>query len=68
MKDINSHRDSLEKRGKMRKTFILLGLVIILDLLLSAHYVSAYEEYKPYLHKPSVGNVPKLETFGQYTT
>lgn len=49
-----------------RKFLIGILLIIIILPLISA--TSSYDSYKPYLHNPSVGNVPKLETFGEYKT
>ncbi len=49
----------------------LVGFVSIILLITFMHLASASNEndqYKPYLHTPSVGNVPKLETFGAYQT
>ena len=46
----------------MRKFFILL--VTIIEVV----NAQQYDQFKPYLHKPSVGDIPKLETFGEYET
>ena len=43
-------------------------ILIFVVLLLSANFSFALEEYKPYLHKPSVPEHPKLKQFGSYTT
>ncbi|MFH0978134.1 MAG: DNRLRE domain-containing protein [Candidatus Woesearchaeota archaeon] len=37
-------------------------------LILLSSLALAADEYKPYLHKPSVGSTPKLDTFGTFTT
>ena len=51
---------------KNKHSINILSILII--ILLSPLSSSAADDFKPYLHKPSVGNVPKLETFGQYET
>lgn len=45
--------------------FISLNIILLCSQIL---YAADYDEYKPYLHKPSVGEVPELETFGEYRT
>jgi len=70
MKNLNTIKNMKEKRrGKMGSaTLILLTIVIV---VLASHFVVAineFDDYKPYLHNPSVGDVPKLQTFGEYKT
>ena len=47
------------------KTFLCM---IIFIIVISSFVTAVSESYKPYLHKPSVGQYPKLETFGNYQT
>ena len=58
------------KNIKFKKMAILTIICLIVSIagiqLVSA--VNDFDQYKPYLHNPSVGNVPKLETFGEYKT
>jgi len=51
---------------KLKATIFILVLLIFLLSFVSAQTNS--DQYKPYLHKASVGDVPKLETFGEYGT
>lgn len=37
-------------------------------IFLSISLISAADEYKPYLHNPSVGEVPELNVYGSYET
>ncbi|MEA2037838.1 MAG: FG-GAP-like repeat-containing protein, partial [Nanoarchaeota archaeon] len=43
-------------------------LLICFILLSFAYFVNADDEYKPYLHKASVPEHPKIELYGQYKT
>ncbi|MEK6830539.1 MAG: hypothetical protein AABX77_00750, partial [Nanoarchaeota archaeon] len=47
----------------LKRIFILLFAV---SIILNLQFIFAADEYKPYLHKPSTGNIPKLETFGEF--
>jgi hypothetical protein len=47
---------------------LLLGVLLLILILPLISADTNYDSYKPYLHKASVGNVPKLETFGEYQT
>src|SRR3989344_3079433 len=67
MKDINRKENALNKKRKMRKLIFCSLDLIIITIIISNIAFSA-EEYKPYLHKPSIGKHPKLESFGEYTT
>ncbi len=52
-------------------TIASISISVVLMIMLTYGFASAQstsEEYKPYLHKASVGDVPKLETFGEYST
>jgi len=73
MKNIKKKETSNRKRGIMGshilKTSKLVCLfVVLLVLAIQVAYAQNYEEYKPYLHKPTVGNVPNLDTYGTYET
>ncbi len=65
---LTRNRDSLEERGKMGKLIILINLIFFLALITTPHLAYAADQYKPYLHNPSVGDVPKLEAFGEFRT
>lgn len=56
--------------NRLSKKEFLISLVCIFVLFVlsadSAHAIS--DEYRPYLHNPSIGDVPKLESFGEYKT
>src|SRR3989344_1388091 len=70
MKNINTKEISLEKRGKMRELIFVLLLAVLIFAVFS-NFVAAQansDQFKPYLHKPSLENVPKLEIFGEYQT
>jgi len=71
MKTIKTKIDLELKRGRMNKA-LAFGFLILLSVVLSninlVLAVNDFDQYKPYLHNPSVGNVPKLETFGEYKT
>ncbi len=48
---------------------LLFGIFYIFIAIFLLQLVSATgEEYKPYLHKPNVGEYPKLEMYGTYKT
>src|SRR3989344_3256736 len=70
MKNIINTKELKKKRGKM-KSLSLSMLLLFSTILINVSIASAvndFDQYKPYLHNPSVGNVPKLETFGEYKT
>ena len=67
MKHLKNIKDLKEKRGIMR-ILILISCVLTFIILSSLISAQSADEFKPYLHKASVGNVPKLETFGEYKT
>lgn len=71
MKNIKTKGDLKKERGKMKKGFALGFFILLLSVLINISFVLAvndFDEYKPYLHNPSVGDVPELDTFGEYTT
>lgn len=49
--------------GRILKTFFVFLLVFQF-----ASAVNDFDSFKPYLHQASVGDVPKLQTFGEYET
>ena len=70
MKNIINTKELKKKRGKMKSlslSLLLLFSTILINVSI-ASAVNDFDQYKPYLHNPSVGNVPKLETFGEYKT
>jgi len=48
----------------MKKTLFF----ILFLFLISFSYAATQDEYKPYLHKPSVPDHPKLKQYGMYST
>lgn len=65
---LNKSRGELMKvdlKSKIKITFIFLVLLTSINIVAAQ---SNFDEYKPYLHNPSVGQVPELETFGEYNT
>jgi YD repeat-containing protein len=62
IKTLNNKSLTMERRG------YLIGIIIV-SLLFLIPFISSvneFDEYKPYLHQPSVGDVPELRTFGTY--
>jgi hypothetical protein len=46
----------------------LFGILFILLIFPSASAINEFDDYKPYIHNPSVGDVPELQVFGTYET
>jgi YD repeat-containing protein len=69
MKQLNKN---IKKRMKERyfSNLSLVILVVAVFFILSCSIISGAtaESYKPYLHKPSIGQYPKLNTYGTYQT
>lgn len=71
MRSISTKNNMEQKRNERMKTKfvkISLSLLILSVFVLQVASAANYDSFKPYLHKASVGDVPKLETFGQYQT
>ncbi|MEK6953025.1 MAG: hypothetical protein AABX29_08480 [Nanoarchaeota archaeon] len=71
MKNIKTEICLEQRRGRMKKELALYFLILLSFVLINTSFTSAvndFDQYKPYLHNPSVGDVPKLETFGEYKT
>ena len=65
---INTNK-TIQKR--MRNSYLLsLSFIILISIIFSCSFVlgATAESYKPYLHKPSIGQYPKLNTYGAYQT
>ncbi len=56
-------RQKIRRSTMSRKLFV--GLLI---LLVFVSFVYADDEYKPYLHKPSIPESPEITLYGQYNT
>lgn len=66
MKQLNKN---IKKR--MRNSYLFsLSFIVLLSIIISCSIISAAtaESYKPYLHKPSIGQYPKLDVYGTYQT
>lgn len=70
-----SRVNGIEKKRNMNtKTYNLVFVRLVLSILFLTILVSSIasaatpESYKPYLHKPSVGQSPKLEMYGNFQT
>ncbi len=69
MKMHYNKRDNFEKNNFLK--FTCLYLIFFIFLSFNVSFVSAineFDEYKPYIHNPSVGDVPELQVFGTYET
>jgi len=69
MKQLNK---PIKKRMKERYfsnlSFVILVVAVFFILSCSIISGATAESYKPYLHKPSIGQYPKLNTYGTYQT
>lgn len=55
----------------LTKSIFLVIFLSTLSIFLVALPISAvndFDSFKPYLHQASVGDVPKLQTYGEYQT
>src|SRR3989344_1233865 len=71
MKDIKTISNINDGRGEVMKLNFVKGILAIVFLVFFLNFVDAqqtFDQYKPYIHNPSVGDLPKLETFGEYRT
>lgn len=59
---------TIKNELKENKKVFLKSFFIFIILLNICFVFAASDEYKPYLHKPSVGEYPKLEMNGEYKT
>src|SRR3989344_6940712 len=71
MKNIKMINNIINGRGEEMNLKSVKIVLIILFLIFFLNFVGAqqtFDQYKPYIHNPSVGDLPKLETFGEYRT
>lgn len=54
------------KSSKVVRVAISIFALVLFTQLISA--VNDFDSYRPYLHKASVEDVPKLQAFGEYQT
>src|SRR3989344_3294467 len=53
---------------KLLNLKVFFSVILLTFMITSIVSASNSESYKPYLHKPSVGQYPKLEMYGNYQT
>ena len=56
----------IKQKKRLRKREYMLMILFAIIFICSVQLIFAADEYKPYLHKPSTGDAPKLETFGEF--
>ncbi|MBR9703783.1 DNRLRE domain-containing protein [Candidatus Pacearchaeota archaeon] len=56
------------KNKTITEKFLLLVEAFVLVILILQFISASEEEYKPYLHKSTVGETPELNIYGQYET
>jgi YD repeat-containing protein len=61
-------RENMKKRNLNKLKLIGLFSCILVLLIFSLNFIFAAEQYKPYIHKPSVVQSPKLQMYGNYQT
>jgi len=69
---MTKHNKKIKKKMKEVRllSFIFIFVITIILFISSCSFISGAkaESYRPYLHKPSVGQYPKLDVYGTYQT
>lgn len=69
MKNTNKNtKKRMKEQRLLNLSFIMLVVAVLFILSCSIISGATAESYKPYLHKPSIGQYPKLNTYGTYQT